>query len=171
MKISLNLNKISTLKEQVNQAIKDINLFTESLESKINEVLKRLAEYGCEIAQLDYDNTYMDETYAYPEKVSVKIGEFTTDSGSVGYKITATGKNVVFLEFGTGIEATHPLGNEFGFVNKSWSVEHANQLTTKGYWFYLKRKYESTPATETMYITGKELEDSVERIVKDVFRK
>ena len=78
----------------------------------------------------------------------------TIERTTFGNKVVATGHDVGFLEFGTGINAIDP--DEFAAYAPydvspgSWSEEHARQYTEKKGWFYGGEYMKGTPPTRGM---------------------
>lgn len=123
----------------------------------MNELCRRLAERGAEIAQMAFN--------AVPES-DVSVTALQTDNG---YVISANGEKVCFIEFGTGVEAIHPQGHEFGMTEDTWSETHKQIFHTKGYWYYRKEKLTGTPAYMCMYATSEELSNLIGTIADEVF--
>lgn len=98
---------------------------------------------------------------------SVTVGREAKAKGEV--TIYADGQNAIFLEFGAGWGATHPLGFEFGYMPDSWSKEHKQQFHKYQYWVYMGEKYTEIPAGMGMYEAGKQMRQRIVSIAKEVF--
>ena len=87
-----------------------------------------------------------------------------------GYKIVASGKDVYFIEFGTGVFA-NPNGYEttVPVYPGSYSEQHAQQFSTKGFWYYGGEKLQGTEAENAMYYAGKAIRDNMERVIQEVY--
>ena len=83
-----------------------------------------------------------------------------------GMNLTATGQDVAFLEFGTGVNMTehNPYSNKMGFYPGSWSVSHERFLYPKkiyhfhGAWKHDKRLHWGQNPAKGMYNAYKEME-------------
>lgn len=77
----------------------------------------------------------------------------TIERTTFGHKVVATGHDVGFMEFGTGI---YTEGDEFADYAPydvspgSWSEEHARQFSERGGWFYGGEYMKGTPPTRGM---------------------
>ena len=89
-----------------------------------------------------------------------------------GYKIVASGEDVYFIEFGTGVFA-----NPNGYATTipvypgSYSEQHAQQFSTKGFWYYGGEKLQGTEAENAMYYAGKAIRDNMSRVIQEVLGK
>lgn len=98
---------------------KDITNITERIsESAIDRFCEKLAEYGVIAAQ----EAYAVATPSYDDVPHVEYSDRT---------ITASGEDLLFVEFGTGIfqSKQHEKAAEFGFGPTTFSAEHGQWLT------------------------------------------
>lgn len=151
MKIKVNLNDI-------NKAINEVEAYKKSVDEKGRLLCKKLAEIGLNVARMGFS---MVDT---KDPVIVTLEE-------EGNKliIKASGKQVCFIEFGTGVDAVHELGGKFGMLPDSWSKDHARQFHDKGYWFYGGKRYIGTVPNECMYNASKEIRARILEVAKEVF--
>jgi hypothetical protein len=89
-----------------------------------------------------------------------------------GWKIVASGKDVYFIEFGTGFFA-HPNGYETSVpvYPGSWSEQHAQMFSRYGFWYYKGEKLQGTEAQNAMYYAGKAIRDNVNRVIEKVMNR
>lgn len=156
-KISFALNTKS-----IDNAIRELETIQNRLDGKCNELALRLARYGLYVARVGFTNA----VYEGKKDVSLNIVEVPG-----GYEIRANSESVCFIEFGTGVGATSPIGNAMGFTPGSWSINHEKQFSTNGYWFYNGKKLTGTPANNCMYNAEKEIKEQIKVFAKEVFCK
>lgn len=156
-KIVIELNAHS-----INKAIKEIKKLDAEWDRKINEVLRRLAEIGATKASLGFSRA----VYTGDNDVSVSVEPIEN-----GYSIIASGEAVLFIEFGSGVTYGygHPEPMEYG----------PGTYPGKGHWddpngWYLPKSKggEHTygnPPSAAMYRTGKDLQQEILRIAREVF--
>lgn len=135
------------------------------LEKKGLEICKRLAEIGLNVAEINYAGGYIDGN----DDVDVSV-----EPMEHGYKIVASGEDVFFVEFGTGVAAgngydTSVIDPPVDISPGSWSVTHAKQFSEKGYWYYNGRKYEMTTPRMGMYHAATEVERRLQEVAREVF--
>jgi len=89
------------------------------------------------------------------------------------WQIIASGTDLLFIEFGTGIiyPRTNPIEHPYNFAG-SWSIEHAQYLTDseklakyKGQWPYNGEWVDGNPSANIFYELGKEVEFSTTPVV------
>ena len=107
--------------------------------------LERLCQIGVETAEAGFaSNGYVSDNDA----------EVTSEMQEQGFRIIATGESAPFIEFGTGVAAspsfTVPVQADYEIRPGSWSEEHAQQFSTKGFWVYRGEKLEGTPPAAGM---------------------
>lgn len=98
MKIKLNLSDAG-----IKQAQKEYDEWRKTLETRIEQFVKRLSEMGAEVAKIRFTSAVYDGD----------MSDITVQVEQHGKKATiyATGQAVCFIEFGTGVAfAEHPSG-------------------------------------------------------------
>ena len=138
-----------------------LTAYSKDLENKARLLAERLATIGATVAQMNFNRAF----YIGDNDVEVTVEE-TKD----GFRINADGKAVCFIEFGTGVGATHPQGTEFGFVPGSWSKDHAQQFIKNGYWIIDGQKIYGTSPSEGMYFAAQDMRNKILAVAKEVFR-
>lgn len=162
-----------TLSEKsLKKAINQLKQYQKDFEDKNEEFVRRLAELGIpvieeniSIAQGDSDKSH--NTY-------IKI---STLKGYSEAKVVVEGKDILFLEFGSGIHynvpagsSPHPKGEEFGYTIGSYG----KGLGENDSWYYtdstgVSQKSHGTQATMPMYKASVEMRQKIRKIAKEVF--
>jgi len=151
--------------DSCNRALKELQDYQKKLKPKLDEICKRLAEIGAQEARLrlgfarGYGNT------------DARVDVVKMDNG---YKIVMSGKDIYFIEFGTGIYAGEYAGDtsnvSVGTMPGDWSDSHAQMFSRRGYWFYDNVFYRGTPAEMPMYYAGQAIRSNEKRIAQEVLR-
>lgn len=163
--------------KSVQNVIKELRSYKNSLEYKCRLLAEKLAEKGVEIARVqvaDLDAVFTGELIEsiHSEYVgSVKDGAI--------FSIVADSSHAVFVCFGTGIvgqESPYPGKLPEGVTWEYASGKTIRQLADGRYgWFYSKdgKWYftEGMPSRPFMYYTANELRDLVTETVKEVFAR
>lgn len=149
--------------ELSDKGIKDLrqglNDFDKWLKQKSEELCKRLADLGVTKAELYFSQAIYDGVYDY---------EIHAEKCAGGYAVKASGEKILFIEFGSGlIGYGHPEVQNMGpgtFPGKG----HWNN--PKGWYYEHGKKSHGNPPNMPMYKSVKELEQELERVVKEVFK-
>lgn len=160
----------------IEKAIKETKKQKEIIREKCGIFAKKLAEAGYEAAKINFSYAEYDGT----NDVSVSVKR----RGDYTYAVVATGKTVLFIEFGSGISFPddHPKASELGFKhgdygqkkgrNPSWAyygepgtngsiikeTEKGTLVRTKG-----------NPANMSLFKSINEIEKMISKIAKEVF--
>ncbi len=143
------------------KALEFLKEYEKKIKPKLDEVCRRLAQIAADtargiVAQSANGNTNATVSDPIPMKN--------------GYKISFSGEDVYFIEFGTGDEVNAYNPNTSVLVaSGSWSESHAQKYMTYGYWYYAGVKLEGTPAYMPMFYAGEAIRQNEKRIVKEVF--
>ena len=122
--------------EGLDDFIRDFQNYVNSIDSKFNALLKKLADEGMDIARAWYE-------------VGADVGgQHSTPTVEViptkkGCKIKAKGSTVFFLEFGAGVYAQSNEMNTRGLDTTpgSWSKTHTQEFYKYGSWHHGDEKY------------------------------
>ena len=156
----------------LDDAIEQINKFKNDLEKKNEELVTALAEEGQQRLQESYAASAVgDNTDIHVTPVE-KRGSGLNQTAIVG----AEGSQILFNEFGAGIHynggqgaagsSPHPLGGELGYTIGSYGKGKGK----KDYWWKPGGQFtHGTPATMTMYLTGKTLRSRVKAVARRIF--
>lgn len=144
-----------------------LDTLTDSIESKVAEFLNRLAQIGMEQAQLDY----VMARYDGEKDVSVT----TEQRGETVVAIVATGKSVLFLEFGAGylFGFGHPEADKYDMGPGTYPTTKPEGKqgwnAPNGWWFGNGQHTYGNAPSMGMYNARKEIEQSLTRIAREVF--
>ena len=103
----------------------------------------------------------------------------TSEHEGSEWRIVASGSDLLFIEFGTGIiyPRTNPIEHPYNFAG-SWSIEHAQYLTDsdklakyKGQWPYNGEMVDGNPSANIFYELGKEVSWSTTPVVTAAIKK
>lgn len=158
--------KIKLSRDSVDEAITQVKAYRRNLPNKTEEILTKLANMGKQI--VDFRFSLTGEEY--------DVSCIVNGNNAM---IIATGDNVVFLEFGTGvgvIDKTEEFGMETAglppIYSGSWSeTEGSGVFARHGYWHYNGHFYAQTMATQGFYFASKEIRDKAVEEAKRVFKK
>lgn len=100
-------------------------------------------------------------------------------NGKTEWSINASGKAVLFIEYGSGVKLPHNsgFGNSGMYPPASWSKEHSEWLTGKrlqrfkGLWPYGGKWVEGNPSANIMYNAEKNLRQNLILDAKDTVKK
>lgn len=158
--------------DSIREAAKQTREQAERMEDMAAEICRRLAEIGVSVAQIHY----IPEAWSGNTDVTV-----TAEPIENGYKVTASGEDVFFLEFGAGVTAglgydTSEIDPPVDITPGSWSREHGG-----GFW----EQYQENPATAGWYYGGqwmdglapqmgmyhghKEIQQRIKEVAQEVF--
>lgn len=158
--------------QSINKAIKEVRAYQQWLEKKQTELCKRLAEMGATMARFGYGNAF------YSDDKDIDV---TVEEADGGYRIIASGMDVLFVEFGAGIRYsgdTHPLAGELGYGAGTWPDPHyqivngermENWRSPFGWTTPDGTRTFGNPPSRTMYDTAQSLKDEIARVAKEVF--
>lgn len=162
MKIEISLNDKS-----INQAIKELEKYKRDLDNKARIVVERLASLGATNASLGFARAVTTEN-------DVQVTVEWVDSNTM--RIRATGEEVLFIEFGTGITYGygHPMAQELGYGPGTYPTKLAKgKWDNPNGWWYSKdgnpKHTYGNPPNAVMYDTMKMIEREAERVVREVF--
>ena len=140
----------------IDHAIRTIERYTD-LRQKLAELAERLCAIGEPIIKQIHGNH------------SVVATEPTAN----GYRITASGEDVLFIEFGAGDQAGSENGNYDAVPAEarpgSWSETHAQQYSTLGYWYFGGHKFTTVAPSPAFYYAYEYMVQNLPRIAREVF--
>lgn len=153
----------------IDKAIKEFEEYRTKVDKGITESVKQAVEIGKAEAQ----TRFTIAEYDGPRDVKV-----TSKVNKRSGRVTASGESVLFIEFGTGLEAENPrdIPEEFyttAYLPGSWSEgpEGKGHWDDPGGWYYGHgRKTKGNKANKCMYDAYKEVERNIRKIVKEVFK-
>lgn len=145
----------------IDEAIKQLEEYSDKLQRQQNELCRRLAEMGATNVSLMFARAI----YTGDNDFSVSV-----DAVNNGYQIIVSGKDVAFVEFGAGITYGfgHPQAAEFGAGPGTYPG--------KGHWDDPKGWYTpdgehtfGNPPNMPMYNTVQDLKREIARVAREVF--
>lgn len=167
------------IQTNIRSVINSIRDYQNTINVKTKVFLERLAEVGIEGATVRFQSAIYDGTN---DVVVERQIEWVDDHT---LRISAKGKAVAFIEFGTGVRYSaqaHPKASELGAIRGAFGQGKGSQDS----WAYygeqgtqgreLKTNEKGTlylthgnPANRCLYDVGKDLRREAERIAKEVF--
>lgn len=157
--------KIKLTESSLNQAIQQIDMYTQDLVARQNLFLRRLGAVGVQVVNersvgQNFDTSFLVEA----------VG-----TGVLRGTLLVQGEELLFFEFGTGIRynskpSNHPMGAQLGMIIGEYGEGHGNQMTwyykdDDGQWVRCKGQRAQMP----VYMASVEILTRVERIAKEVF--
>lgn len=149
---------------------------SKALDTMMDELCRRLADMGQEKATVYFSEAIYDGT---------NDANVTVEKRDNGYAVVANGESVLFIEFGTGINFpdSHPeaskngmkhgdFGWKLGRLRDGWRYPAEHGAGTNGFPDEDHPGYLHTmgnPANMPMYKTVTDLDNEVERMIKEVF--
>lgn len=155
----------------IRKAMKDVEEYKRWLDTKCDELAQRLADMGAVNVSLGYARAIYDG----PKDFDVTVEHL----GEGKYAINASGRTVLFLEFGAGVTygSGHPQDADFGFGPGTYPGQK-RAMNPNGWFFYdydsggrYTRRTWGNPPSMAMYLTAKELRERVEEVAREVFRE
>lgn len=157
--------------DSCNKAVEILKQYQKDIKPKLDEVCRRLAEIGCQEANIHYAEANADSPETGNGGVMAVVLPMETGNG---YKIRAEGHDVYFIEFGTGNSAGMFYGDGIPPTSVpvypgSYSEQNHGMYAEYGYWFYKGKIMSSTPVYMPMYWAEKAIRENERRVVKEVF--
>ena len=158
--------KISLSSKSVEQAIRELKAYRDSLESRKQKLLEELANIGLKEAQVRFTNAMYD---------GVNDSAVTLKTIENGYQIVAEGQAVAFIEFGTGVyynpSEPYPNPRPDGIVGIG---EYGKGYGKRQAWGYKNESDElvithGNPAAMPMWYASEEMRNSILKIARRVF--
>lgn len=162
----------------IEETIMNLQNYSTDLVKKANELCKKLAELGYDVARLELSgHIYTGETIASLTVTQVDEAHYTLSAGS---------KALLFLEFGAGIQGVgHPLAGQFGMGAGTYPGQR-HAFDPNGWWFptddpTLALHYDKNgqgwghtygnPPHMPMYQAETRIRTDIERVANEVFKK
>ena len=158
--------KMGLSTKSINDAIKELKAFRDSLEGKKDKLLKELGEIGVREASVRFTRAMYDGDN-HPV-----ISLETTNNG---YVIMAKGKAVAFIEFGAGVyyngSESYPGPRPDGIVGIG---EYGKGYGKRNTWVYRDEQgykvfTHGNPAAMPMWYASEEMRSQIETIARRVF--
>jgi hypothetical protein len=152
--------------KSIDDAIKELKAFRDSLEGKKDKLLKELGEIGVREASVRFTTVMYD---------GVNDSEVTLETTNDGYAIVASGRAVAFIEFGAGVyhngSEPYPDPRPAGIVGIG---EYGKGYGKRNTWVYRDDAGEKVfthgnPAAMPLWYASEEMRSQIETIARRVF--
>lgn len=161
--------KVRLSPKGIKQAQRELQEYRQALNSRLQEFARRLAMEGYEVARLRFSSA----AYDGDNDVTVRV-----ESNGTKARIIASGKSVLFIEFGTGVSyPEHPSGefahgtygkgkgkNPNGWAYRGEPGTGGKQIPGRDGVYRTK----GNPPAEAMWGATTKMAESVERIWREV---
>jgi len=133
------------------------------------EFLNRLADVGIEVAKNGYASAEYTTKMNRPREYDVTKNLVSQSQ----CEVIASGSDVLFMEYGTGVNAITDESGNYG--SDSWSVDHEQEFHKYGSWHVRVSptevvKLKGEPPCLAMHEASKEIKRQVKDIAKEVFK-
>lgn len=157
----------------------------------VSGALKAVQRVKRKLERADFCKTIADEAASIARNIYA-ISDYheddsdysvTTSKTEDGAVITASGRTVLFREYGTGIRyagEVHPWNDEHGMGPGTWPDPHysknskgelvPNWMNDRGWWWAANRLTKGNPPAMAMYEAYKHAEEKAEAIVQNEVR-
>ena len=158
--------KMGLSTKSINDAIRELKAFRDSLEGKKDTLLRELGEIGVREASVRFTTAMYD---------GVNDSEVSLEATNDGYAIVAKGKAVAFIEFGAGVyhngSEPYPDPRPAGIVGIG---EYGKGYGKRNTWVYRddagdKVFTHGNPAAMPMWYASEEMRSQIETIARRVF--
>lgn len=148
----------------INTLTKALSDYQKWLERKADELASKLASLGATSASLGFAQAMYDSDHN-DFQISV------VHDGPMSYTVRADGHDVLFVEFGAGATMGygHPEAGMNGMGPGTYNPESTNWSNPNGWWYGNGKHTYGNPPNMPMYNAVKNLEQELERIVREVF--
>ena len=161
--------KIHLSEQGIDRAVKELTRYKEWTERKTQDLVYRLALIGLKEASVRFSGAYYDFDDTRPDLSLEPYGN--------GFKIVATGEDVCFIEFGTGIYYNgaepypSPPGRPPEIAGIGQYGDGKGLRTTWGFYGSDGQVHitHGIPAAMPMYHAAREIEKELLHIAKEVF--
>lgn len=158
--------KMNLSAKSIDQAMKELKAFRNSLESKKEQLLEELANIGVREASVRFTTAMYD---------GVNDSSVTLETITNGYRIVAEGKAVAFIEFGAGVY--HNPGEPYPNPRPSGIVgigEYGKGHGKRQAWGFKDDGGElvithGNPAAMPMWYASEEMRSKILKIAREVF--
>ena len=150
----------------IDNAIKELRAFQDSLERKKDKLLEELANIGVREASVRFTTAMYD---------GINDSSVSLETNSNGYVIVAKGRAVAFIEFGAGVyhnsSEPYPNPRPEGIVGIG---EYGKGLGKRQAWGYKDESGElvithGNPAAMPMWYASEEMRNKIAKIAQEVF--
>ena len=166
MSVAKKVIPIELNSDSIDNAIKELQVFRDSIQQKKDKLLKELAEIGVREASVRFTTAMYD---------GVNDTDVELTSTVNGYAIKAKGRAVFFIEFGAGVY--HNTGEPYPDPRPEGVVgigEYGKGHGKRQAWGYKDDSGElvithGNPAAMPMWYASEEMQNNILKIAKEVF--
>lgn len=164
--------KVKLSESGIDALIKQLEEYSNKIETRTHELAKKLAEDGAAVVQRNYDIS--KEQYGSHGDHTIEV-----EQGNKETTLRASGPHVAFYEYGTGLYA----GDEYpaDYIPQgldvspgSWSRSDKGKgqfdYINKPYWEYEQMTYGGFPPSFGMYEASKTIRRNVEKRAREIFK-
>lgn len=166
--MNISINPLSL--KSVLSARDKLRFLAKDYEVKALEVCQELANISANVIQNRLTVSALTNQCEIPTVVVEPIDN--------GYRVKATGNDVLFLEFGTGITHKNSWGDENGVSVGSWSLSpqgKGHYAQPQGWFYYDKNGYpkmtKGIESTKAFWFAIKEVQAQAPEVVRKVLEK
>lgn len=158
--------KMGLSAKSIDDAIKELKAYRDSIDAKKDKLLKELGEIGVREASVRFTTAMYD---------GVNDSEVTLETTNDGYTIVASGRAVAFIEFGAGVyhngSEPYPDPRPAGIVGIG---EYGKGYGKRNTWVYRDDAGEKVfthgnPAAMPLWYASEEMRSQIETIARRVF--
>lgn len=131
--------KMTLSEKSIQSAIKEIRKYQQKFQTKLETFTEELAKVGIPVVHSNMEKAAFTVdskgiTSGADTSHTVDTVRVDTSDGKVQVNLVASGKDILFIEFGAGVyyngakgSSPHPKGQEFGFLIGSYGLGHGAQ--------------------------------------------
>ena len=166
MSVAKKVIKMGLSVSSIDNAMKELRAFQDSLERKKDKLLEELANIGVREASVRFTTAMYD---------GINDSSVSLETNSNGYVIVAKGRAVAFIEFGAGVyhnsSEPYPNPRPEGIVGIG---EYGKGLGKRQAWGYKDESGElvithGNPAAMPMWYASEEMRNKIAKIAQEVF--
>lgn len=166
MSVAKRVIKMSLSSSSIQSAMKELKSYRDSIDSKMNKLLERLANIGVKEASVRFTTAIYD---------GVNDSSVTLETIQDGYCIKAEGRAVAFIEFGAGVY--HNPGEPYPNPRPNGIVgigEYGKGYGKRQAWGFRDESGElvithGNPAAMPMWYASEEMRNAILKTFKEVF--
>lgn len=164
--------KFKLSSDSIEQAIKELEQYQQSILKKTQQFVKELAEQGYFIANAKLQTVDKNGL----EDFTLTPIEFNSDGITNKAIITLTGTETLFVEFGSGsfYQVNHPLAAQYGYGSGTYPGQ--THVPVPGYWFYKDKSNDKqfsrgNPSYAPMWTAAQAMKTKVNTTARKIFAK
>lgn len=154
---------IELSEKSIAAAIRDLELYADGIDSKVEKFIEKLKGIGVEVAQ------YSVSSLSPEEKGSTGVSVQDIPNG---VEIILSGNKALLVEFGAGITYSSPQHPKAGEMNMGVGTypNQTHAFDPNGWWYAHGKHSYGNPAYMPLYKAGTEVRRQIHSIAREVFR-